>query len=250
MIVRWLTGFVDRPAAGFEPTVRFWAAATGSTLSVFRGWDRQFATLVPPEGDAFLRVQRVEAGPGGSHLDIHVDNLGKAVRAAEELGAGQRHAEDDLVVMTSPGGLAFCVVSHDGPRVRPPAVSLADPATATLVDQISIDAPPDLHDAEVGFWSGLFRWPLRPGSRPEFSSLERPDGMPIRVLFQRLDEAEAEQSVTAHLDFACADVATATEHHVALGASLVQRHERWTTLSDPSGIMYCLTDRKPDAGAP
>ncbi len=69
--IGWLTAFVDRDGVTFNEAVRFWLAATGSTLSTPRGDHTEFATLVPFDGDAYLRVQRVDVG-GGSHLDLHV----------------------------------------------------------------------------------------------------------------------------------------------------------------------------------
>ena len=72
--IGWLTAFVDRDGVTFNEAVRFWLAATGSTLSTPRGDHTEFATLVPFDGDAYLRVQRVDVG-GGSHMDLHVDNV-------------------------------------------------------------------------------------------------------------------------------------------------------------------------------
>ena len=56
MTVRWLTAFLDRPAATIDAATAFWRTVTGSTLSTPRGEHRQFATLLPPDGDAYLRV--------------------------------------------------------------------------------------------------------------------------------------------------------------------------------------------------
>ena len=53
--VRWLTVFLDFPAGSFGAGVAFWAEVTGSTLSPFRGAAGEFATLLPPYGDAYLR---------------------------------------------------------------------------------------------------------------------------------------------------------------------------------------------------
>ena len=57
MDVRWITGFVDRPAETFDACEAFWLAVHDATLSPRRGDADQFATLVPPDGDAFLRIQ-------------------------------------------------------------------------------------------------------------------------------------------------------------------------------------------------
>jgi len=70
--VRWLTVFLDFPAGSFGTGVAFWREVTGSALSPFRGAAAEFATLLPPTGDAYLRVQRTADGSGGHHLDLHV----------------------------------------------------------------------------------------------------------------------------------------------------------------------------------
>ena len=72
MTFRWLTVFLDFPAPAFEPGVAFWQEATGYGLSAFRGPRGEFATLLPPSGEAYLRVQRVLDGDGGCHLDLLV----------------------------------------------------------------------------------------------------------------------------------------------------------------------------------
>ena len=73
MAIRWLTIFLDFPAQDFGTGVAFWREITGSGLSPCRGTDGEFATLLPSHGDPWLRVQRVLDGPGGCHLDLHLD---------------------------------------------------------------------------------------------------------------------------------------------------------------------------------
>ena len=67
MTVRWLTTFLDRPAQSFGDAVAFWTTVTGSTLSPTGASADEFATLVPADGDAYLRMQRVLDGSGGCH---------------------------------------------------------------------------------------------------------------------------------------------------------------------------------------
>jgi hypothetical protein len=241
--VAWMTAFVDLPAAQFDAGVRFWSAVTGSTLSPRRGTNQEFATLVPPDGDAFLRVQRVEGNHGGTHLDLHTDDVGSLVRRAEGLGA-QAVADCGYVVMSSPGSMAFCVVQHHGESVRPKPRN--DGSTRCLVDQMALDIPAPLFDAECTFWASLMRWELRAGSRPEFSVLVRPSAMPLRLLLQRLGPDDPRETVTAHLDVACGDaVASFASAHEALGATVVRRESAWITMADPTGAEYCLTSRDP-----
>jgi hypothetical protein len=95
--VRWLTVFLDFPAGSFDAGVAFWREVTGSGLSPFRGAAGEFATLLPPSGDAYLRVRRIADGSGGHHLDLHVDpglaSVDQAAERAVALGANVRHRE-------------------------------------------------------------------------------------------------------------------------------------------------------------
>jgi Glyoxalase-like domain len=81
MSIRWLTIFLDFPGRDFGAGVAFWREVTGSELSPYRGEAGEFATLLPSDGDAYLRVQRISEGIGGCHLDLHVD-LGDAGKPA------------------------------------------------------------------------------------------------------------------------------------------------------------------------
>jgi len=107
-----------------------------------------------------------------------------------------------------------------------------------LVDQMCLDVPVGGFDAEADFWAALTGWRRQPGSLPEFDSLVRPDGMPLRLLLQRVDAAAG-----MHLDLACTDRAAEVAWHVSLGAEVVAVYGRWTTLRDPAGRAYCVTDR-------
>ena len=141
---RWVTSFLDFPADVFEPGVAFWREVTGSGLSPLRGASGEFATLLPVIGDAYLRVQRAGAGPGGCHLDLHVDTQTESLHAAAGRaatpGATVRHAEDGLAVADSPGGFTFCLVEREGESVVPEPVRLGD-AGASRADQLCLDIP-------------------------------------------------------------------------------------------------------------
>ena len=132
--VRWLTVFLDFPAGSFGAGVAFWREVTGSALSPFRGAAEEFATLLPPSGDAYLRVQRTADGSGGHHLDLHVDPAVASVQQAAEwavaLGANVRHREPGLVISSSPGGFTFCLVRWHGEGTVPGPVQLDGGARA------------------------------------------------------------------------------------------------------------------------
>ncbi len=232
MTVRWVTGFLDSPDRSSEA---FWQAVTGSGLSARRGGG-VFATLLPPEGDAYLRVQVVADPPARCHLDLHADDVPGLAGRAVALGAVRVSGGGDLVVCRSPAGLPFCVVPWAGERVRP------GPVGAGLVDQMCLDVPVGVFEAEAAFWSALTGWPRRAGGLPEFDFLVRPQGLPLRLLLQRVGGGRAGM----HVDLACADVDAQVARHVGLGAVVVRRVPGdWTTLRDPSGREYCVTARWP-----
>ncbi|HET7477497.1 MAG TPA: VOC family protein [Dermatophilaceae bacterium] len=239
--IRWVTAFVDLPAAAFDVGARFWAAVTGWPLSERRGEQGQFATLLPPAGDAFLRVQAVGSG-GGLHLDLHTDDVAGLATRAEDLGADVTDRSAQLVLLRSPGGFRFCVTEHGG-ETRHPAATVW-PGGRSLPDQVCLDLPAHLADPETAFWAGLTGWALTPSDSPEFQHLRDPS-LPVRLLLQRLGAGDPGQVVRAHLDLSCDDVDAEAVRHVGLGATLLDRRPGWTVLRDPAGLVYCATARVP-----
>lgn len=247
MVVSWVSAFLDLGREDFERDVVFWARVTGCRVSPRRGDKGEFATLVPPKGDDFLRVQRLDEGPPRIHLDLHVDDPASAAARAGGLGARvEVRSPHGYVVLRSPGGLAFCFV---GPRsaTRPPPATWPG-GRRSLVDQVCLDLPSDVHAAEVAFWQELLGWELVESPvAAEFSYLRRPEGQPFRILFQRLGEATG--PVRAHLDLATTDRSVETARHLRLGARVLREHPRFTVMTDPAGSSYCITDRDPETGS-
>ena len=222
----WLTAFIDLPAASYDAGVAFWEGVTGYAVSPSRGEHDEFATLVPPEGDAFLRVQRVDEGPGGVHLDVH-------------------RPDQPFEVRTSPGGFAYCEVSEPLGRRPPPATWPG--GHWSIVDQVCLDITADAYERECAFWSELTGWEVLDSSYfEEFRTLRRPEGQPIRVLLQRVGDNRPR--VTGHLDVYTSDRAAETRRHVALGASVLREHPHFTVLADPTGAAYCITPRDQQTG--
>lgn len=245
-MIRWLTAFIDLPDDdAFDEAAAFWQAVTGTTPSPTRGERDEFFTLVPPAGDPFLRVQRLVSGPPRIHLDLHADDVSALEKRVVGLGA-RRGADPPM--FESPGGLAFCVVPHRGEHERPEPLSV-DGGPATLVDQLAIDAPGPRFAAEAAFWSAVFDGERQPTRRPELEVLPRGEGLPLRLLLQRLDEDDKRAPVRAHLDLACGpNVPAVAVQHIHLGATMVRVQVNWTTLLDPAGLPYCLTGRDPISG--
>jgi hypothetical protein len=220
--------------------------------------------LVPEVGDPFLRVQRLDDGGPGCHLDVHADDVRAMRDLATSLGATTRQPP----MLLSPAGLVFCIVAHRGEAHRPPPQQWPE-GHRSLVDQLSIDIPYLAYERETAFWAALTGWERRPGSRPELSYLARPPGMPLRFLLQRLDEGRpgatpfaTGPSATgtngpgtngagpcrAHLDIACDVITAEQERHKALGAVHVRTMPLWATLRGPTGHEYCITSRDPVTG--
>ncbi|MES5816975.1 VOC family protein [Streptomyces sp. RG80] len=239
MSIRWTYAFVDRPAELLGQAQEFWTAVTDTRLSAPRGPRDEFATLVPADADACVKIQGVYEG-GGAHLDFSVDDVSGFVKTALRLGATMAAEHEGWAVLRSPAGQLFCAVPWHGESVRPPVVH------GSRLDQVCLDLAPSAYDAEVAFWTALLPdWTSRPGSLPEFHVLVPPPGFPVRVLLQRLDE---ERAASAHLDLACADIEATRARHEELGAVTVSHGTHWTVLRDPAGGTYCLTGRDPETG--
>ena len=234
MSIGWLTAFLDSPPETAAASERFWRDVTGTRLSLPRGDRDEFATLLPPDGDPVLRVQRVvQSVPGGLHLDLHTDDVRGLAGRVEELGGSTSHHVLGYVICGSPGGLTFCLVGHPGRR-RPGPVG--PPGARSLVDRVCLDVPPSQWDTERSFWAALTGW--EPAG---------PDGMPLRPVFRRLDDEQ--YTVTAHLELACEDHDAKAARHLALGARPLRRTQHRTTLRDPAGRGYCLTRRDVETGS-
>jgi Glyoxalase-like domain len=125
-VLRWITAFLDLPAEAASLGVEFWRAVTGSNVSARRGERSQFVTLLPSDGDPYLRVQATLGGHAGCHLDLHADEPDEIAERALSLGAVERCREPGLAVLESPGGLGFCAVRHGGEGTRPSPVVRGD----------------------------------------------------------------------------------------------------------------------------
>lgn len=244
--IRWLVAFLDTARERAEEVESFWSRVTGYHVSARRGERREFASLLPGDGDPHLKLQTVvQSSPGGLHLDLHTDDVRAVAARAEELGASASYLEGGYVVCGSPGGMTFCVVPHSASRAAGPATW---PGGRSMVDQVCLDIPPSRWDEECRFWADLTGWELvDEDPDDEFRRLRRPDGLALQVLLQRLGE---EQSVVVgHLDLGSDDHLAETERHLVLGATEVRRTPHWVTLRDPSGRQYCVTRHGVDGPA-
>jgi hypothetical protein len=238
-----LSAFLDLAPDEHVPGLELWERLTGDERSAERGDDGEFVTLVPPDGDGYLRVQRLEAGPSRVHLDLHVEDPRAAALEALGLGAAMVDEGPGYLTLTSPGGFTFCYVPHRVGAV-PRATTWPD-GNRSRVDQVCLDIPPSTYDREFAFWEDITAWEARPPQPDvEFARLTPPPGQPLQLLLQRLDRDEA--AVRAHLDWCATDRDAEVERHVAAGATFVRRYDRgWTVLTGPGGFTYCVTERSP-----
>ena len=243
MTPRWVTAFLDLPDASHDLGIDFWSEVTGYRLSPRRGQHGEFATLVPPQGQDYLRVQRVGDGAPRIHLDLGVDDVTGALAEARGLGATLVARPDDgLAVLRSPGGFVLCLV-HGESGERPAPLTWPG-GRASQVDQVCLDVPPSRYDAELAFWASLTGWRRRdPASGSEFGRVTPGPEQPLQLLVQRLEEEQ--ETVTAHLDWSAEDHEAELAAHRAAGAVVQGRFEGWTVLRDPAGMTYCVTRRRP-----
>ncbi len=245
MEIIWLSAFIDLPEAQFAPGAQFWARVTNSSVSPPHGDDGEFRTMIPETGDPYLHIQKTRSDQSEIHLDVYVSDVAAARSTAVALGASVVSV-DQWSVMKSPAGFVFCFVSDVGDRRVPEPVSEPRPHR---LDQVSIDVPAPLFDTECTFWQELFGWELRRGALEEYAVFVRPEGIPLRLILQRLGETDPGSSARAHLDVACGDGAeTIADRHQDFGAVRLRTGTYWITMSDPTGYPYCLTIRNPNSG--
>ena len=180
-----------------------------------------------------MRIQGLDLAEPRIHLDLHVDDVALAAQTALGLGAEQV-LDAGYRVMRSPGGFDFCLVPYDGEQ------------QPSRVDQVCLDVPAPLFDAECDFWAELIGLSLEPSVLGEFVSLEHRQDLPLRVLLQRLGAEDHRGQVHGHFDVSAGNVRTeVAADHVELGAEMVREHQWWSVMRDPVGQTYCVTRRDP-----
>lgn len=235
-----MVALLDFSPDHYQEGVEHWKRLTGYLLVGPVGDHDEFQGLRPDDHPTSLAVQRLDEGADRVHLDLHVTDPPAAARAAMKAGATMITDDPECEVLSSPGGFVFCFVAE--PSAGPAPATTWPGGHRSIADQICIDIPAEHWAPETVFWSDVTGWKVRPGDVPEFASLERPDDMPLRILFQRLDEQTGE--VRAHIDWATTDREAETARHVDLGSHVVRRTDGWTVMDGPGGI-YCITDRAP-----
>jgi predicted enzyme related to lactoylglutathione lyase len=243
--MRWIYVSFDVPPGDADAQHAFWPAVLGWELGEPWHGHEEFRSLRPPSGDMYAHMQTVD-GSAALHFDLGVDDVGTAAARLVALGAAQVADFDIWRVMSSPGGLAFCLVPGGGESV-PTAVVWPDGHRSRLV-QLCVDSPADLHEAEVAFWRAATGWRYVPHERPEYAGKLFPPGPgPVQLLFQRLGDDDAGTSVRVHIDLGTDDIPAEVARIEALGAARTPYEgDGWVQLTDPGGIPFCVTHNDPD----
>jgi hypothetical protein len=235
----WLTVFLDFPAGEFDAGTRFWAGATGYPLSSFRGAHDEFATLVPPAGEAYLKLQRLGEGPTRLHLDLHVKDPFADAEAAEAGGAELlEESPHGYFVMRSPAGFTFCLVKLCGTSVPGPV--LWPDGHRSRVSRFCLDVPRTQYAAEVRFFQTLLGGRWREVAEPETALRPASDW----ALDVRLQPAEIVSEVTSHLHVLTDDLAAEVERLEDLGARRRALRTGKAILEVPGGTALCVVARE------
>lgn len=264
--IPWLTAYLDVPADRSPDAERFWLAVTRAHLSSRRGGNQEFVTLLPDEGDAYLRMQRIDEGSGGVHLDLYSPDPEGLAEHAVSLGAIVTHTEPGFLVLTSPGGLPWCAVEHHGETTVPAPVRPAGKDTTAppaRVDRVVLFYPPDILDAEAAFWAAVTGWVMTPGdetpgdapgARPSTAPVGRelspPPGFP-RPLTLLLESRPGPPTVVIEMATGSrAGVEQTAAAHERLGAARVASAPSTDAdvapeMRAPGGTPYQLTPRDP-----
>jgi hypothetical protein len=241
--VAWMHAFIDVPSQHGETARTFWSAVSGWQTSDAWEGHPEFVSLLPADGAPYLHVQTI-GGPPRVHLDI-VGDIEQETARLEELGATRGQRGDAWQVMSSPGGLPFCVCDEPWPHRRPTATGWPVGHRSRLV-QLCVDAPRECHDAELAFWRAATGWDEEPVDSPEFHRLVHRETSPLQLLIQQLGDDDQGVEVRAHLDLGADDVAAEVRRVEALGARVSWTGKGFVALQDPLGMPFCVTGNDPD----
>lgn len=104
---------------------------------------------------------------------------------------------------------------------------------------VLIDHPTETYPAGADFWAaarGAKRDPAGPSEDNPYQSLPP---LPGGIMLE-LQRTGAGTPARVHLDIETDDIAAEIDRVVALGATVVQRHEQYAVLTDPGGLLFCV----------
>jgi hypothetical protein len=246
MNIRWLHVTIDLPADVDDDNSRFWAAALGWPLGEPWRGHPEFCSFEPPVGDSYVARQVIEDGSPRVHLDIAVDDVDEVSGHMQAIGARPGPVMSDWRVMTSPGGMPYCLVTHRDDNQMPGAMTWTDDGHRSRLVQVCVDSSAERHEHEVEFWKAATHWRWAPSPEsPEFAGKLHPEpGSPVQLLFQRLDE-DGDPETRAHIDLGADDVEAEAARLEGLGARRLWPGDGWIALEDPAGLPFCATANRP-----
>lgn len=242
-VVTWMHAFIDVGAEAVEATGAFWSAVTGWPVGEPWPGHPEFRSFEPAVGAAYLHVQRI-SGPPRVHLDLMSRDVDADRDAHVALGATAVERYPWWQVMTSPGGLPYCLVVDRHERRRPPATRWPQ-GHRSRVAQVCLDIPARCFDDEVSFWRSACGWPPGHADLPEYRRLTPSQDSPMFFLLQRLGPGET-GPVRAHLDIGTDDFGAEVDRVRALGAKSQTSSHSWVVFTDPAGLPFCVTHRPPE----
>ncbi|HYI53673.1 MAG TPA: VOC family protein [Microlunatus sp.] len=242
-MIGWLHVMIDVPRSAGATSGTFWSAALGWPQGPPWADHPSFSSFEPPVGTAYVHQQIGDHGPR-IHLDVEADDLDTTAARLTAIGARRGERAADWQPMSSPGGFPFCLVETHRESLAPVPSATRDGHRLRLV-QVCLDVPQDHIDREVSFWRSATGWRFEPSPGTDFAGkLVGDDASPVQLLIQRLDEPEGR--TRAHIDLGTDDIDAAVDRLVETGATRGPTGRGWVVLTDPTGMVFCVTGNRPD----
>ena len=104
---------------------------------------------------------------------------------------------------------------------------------------VLIDHPEESYDAAAGFWAAVRGTDRGAEGPPADEPYESLDALPGGVLLE-LQRTGAGTPPRVHLDIETDDVEAEVARLTGVGASVAERRDGYTVLTDPGGLVFCV----------
>lgn len=235
----WLSAFLDLAPGKFAVGASFWQAATGYQLDAV---DPDYSLLQPDVGDGYLGVYRLSEGLPRLHLDVHVVDSAAAFERAAALGASLvDQSYPGYLMMTSPGGVGFCLLTQAAATV--PAAKSWPSGHLSRVGQVCLDIPGASYATEVDFWGQLLGGDWQQPDAGDPLVLRPADGFAFDL---RLQPSQFADMPMGHLHIVTDDRPAEVARLVEAGAVVRAVREHTSVLEPPGGLAVCVVDQDRD----